>query len=132
MENKTNKMGWFKVAYDKNILEYAIKNSKEMFGAICEPTGNGKSGRAYEDMIYRINTYMGTNKKLILNISAPILKLANQFVLDFIETLSLIYGSEVLDKFMLVLNSSDNTRNYSELTNELGISICTLKEVETK
>lgn len=130
MEN--NKMNWFKVCYENGSLEYAIKKSGEMFGAICEPTGNGKSGRAYEDMVYRINEYMATNKKLILNISAPILKLANQFVLDFLNALSLIYGTDVLSKFMLVLNSSDNTRNYSDLANELGINICSLKDIETK
>ena len=130
MEN--NKMNWFKVCYENGSLEYAIKKSGEMFGAICEPTGNGKSGRAYEDMVYRINKYMATNKKLILNISAPILKLANQFVLDFLSALSLIYGTDVLSKFMLVLNSSDNTRNYSDLANDLGINICSLKDIESK
>ena len=45
---KNNKMNWFKVCYENGGLEYAIKMSGEMFGAICEPTGNGKSGRAYE------------------------------------------------------------------------------------
>lgn len=115
------KMSWFVDKYNSNSLEYIIKNTSADFGTIIMPTGTGKSGVVYEDIIHLINTKK-SKRKLIINISCPILKLTQQFINDLFSVIYHIYNDN--KKICFYINSSDSGQNYqNDNTQPLGINI---------
>lgn len=125
-----NKMDWLIEKYKANKCEYLIKKSGRDFGTVCMPTGVGKSGVMFEDAIYTIfKEKLGTStRKLILNFSAPILKLNQQNINDFIYTLTEIWPDE-LEKPGFFINSSDNGKNYS--LSDFGVSAISFNKFDT-
>lgn len=114
-----NKMSWFIEQYNNGTLPYHIQKSGMDMGTICMPTGTGKSGVVYEDIVYRIDHITG---KIIINISTPILKLNQQFVKDLFEVLKEIYrGKE--NKFIFFINSSDSGISYNEYVKDMEVSV---------
>ncbi len=59
----TNKMQWFIDSYKNQTIQYKLANTHENFGTVVMPTGVGKSGLVYEDIIYTIDN-LNTNKKI--------------------------------------------------------------------
>lgn len=112
------KMDWFINQYNNGTLPYHIHNTGMDKGTVCMPTGTGKSGVVYADVVYRINHATG---KIIINISTPILKLNQQFIKDLFSVLSVIYkGRE--SNFMFFINSSDTGIAYNEYVKGMNIS----------
>lgn len=81
-----SKMNWLINAYNNNELEYSIHNTGEKKGTIVMPTGTGKSGKVYEDILWHID-HAKEGEKIVFNLSAPILKLEAQFVNDLFSVL---------------------------------------------
>ncbi len=104
------KMKWFVDKYNNKQLDYIIRDTKSNYGTIIMPTGTGKSGVVYADIINHIDNLNG--KKLIINISCPILKLSQQFINDLFEVLSHIYNKNIQNKFSFFINSSDSGKKY--------------------
>lgn len=112
IEEKENKMQWL---IDKVEMENIIVNTGKKKGSVNAPTGYGKSGFIFEDIIYHINN-MKEDDKFIFNISAPILLLELQCV----EGLSIVLREKFKEKvnnkeFMFFVNSSDNRLKYKEI-----------------
>lgn len=114
---QSDKMQWFIDAYKRRTLHdviskttggHTISDSGKYYGTVCMPTGTGKSGVMYEDIIYNIDTFHGN--KIIINVSSPILKLAQQLTSDLLNVMYGIYGD--LDFVEFLINSSDEGRNY--------------------
>ena len=99
-------MQWFIDNYNQNHLNYILGNTGMNYGTVVMPTGTGKSGVVYEDIVRTIDE-LTKGKKLIINISCPILKLTQQFISDLFEVLAPIYQSRGLHVAFFV-NSSDN------------------------
>jgi hypothetical protein len=76
------------------------------------PTGAGKSGVIYEDMVYHIlNRKEG--EKIIFNLTAPILKLEAQLLNDFISVAKEIFSDKINNgEFMFFINSSADGNAY--------------------
>ena len=119
------KMSWLVKRYnntkkntDGEKMEYIVKDTKETMGTIVIPTGGGKSGHIYSDIIQNIENSKG-NQKIIFNISAPILKLEAQLLVDFFDTIKHIF-SDKINQFILMLNSSDTTDKYEDIVKGLS------------
>ena len=84
------KMNWFVDKYFNNELTYSIYNTGKKKGTVVIPTGGGKSGMIYEDIVKHIKL-SSSNEKYIFNISAPILKLEVQLLNDFFSVLKFIF-----------------------------------------
>lgn len=91
-----------------------IYNSNRNFGTILMPTGTGKSGVMICDILDRIEHR--TNRKLVINISSPILKLCEQLVFDLFETLDALYGNRLYDNISFYVNNSHNNYKLSDIT----------------
>lgn len=111
MNNK--KMQWLIDRCIKGECDYLLANTGKNKGTIVIPTGGGKSGIVYEDIIWHIkNNYDG--QKIIFNLSAPILKLEAQFLNDFISVAKEVLSSEINSgKFMFFVNSSADGNDYN-------------------
>lgn len=130
ISSKNDKMNWFVDKYNNKQLEYIVANSKQNFGTVVMPTGTGKSGVVYEDIIHTIDNNP-KGHKVIINISCPILKLTQQFIRDFFSVANEIYkGKE--DTFSFFINSSDNGNNYSDAVKDMNIDIDNFKSIENK
>lgn len=106
------KMDWFVENYINNTLTYDIHNTGKSKGTIVIPTGGGKSGLVYADIIKHIEK-ADVNKKYIFNISAPILKLEAQLINDFFAVLNQIFPNKYENnEFMFFVNSSANGEAY--------------------
>ena len=128
---KTNKMSWFIDAYNKGTLDYIIKNTKEDFGTICMPTGTGKSSVVYADVINDIDNNKD-GKKLVFNISCPILKLTQQFINDLFDVIAGTHA-HIADKIGFFVNSSDSGKNYDTRNLvELGIDTNSFRNIDKK
>lgn len=108
---KDNKMSWFVDKYNSKSLDFIIRNTRENFGTIIMPTGTGKSGVVYADIVNHIDN-LQDSRKLIINISCPILKLTQQFIRDLFSILQDIYGNK--KSFSFFINSSDTGKNYND------------------
>ena len=106
------KMNWFVEAYKNNALTYMLHNTNKCKGTAVLPTGAGKSGVIYEDMVYHILNRKD-DEKIVFNITAPILKLEAQLLNDFISVVKEIFTDKV-DKgeFMFFINSSADGNAY--------------------
>lgn len=106
-------MDWFVDKYFNNELTYSIYNTGKKKGTVVVPTGGGKSGMIYEDIVKHIEM-SSPNEKYIFNISAPILKLEAQLLNDFISVLKTIFEDRINnDEFMFFINSSDDGSCYN-------------------
>ena len=115
------KMQWFIDKYNSNALDYIIKKTGYSFGTICMPTGTGKSGVVYEDIINIINNNP-KGHKVVINISCPILKLTQQFISDLFSVFNEIYKSTNTN-FNFYINSSDNGKNYNDSISVMDVNI---------
>ena len=116
-----NKMQWFIDKYNRGTLDYIIRNTGYDFGTVCMPTGTGKSGVVYEDIVHVINNNQ-KGHKVVINISCPILKLNQQFINDMFSVFNEIYkGSDT--NFNFYINSSDNGKNYNDSISVMDINV---------
>lgn len=110
-----NKMQWFVNEYNRSSLSFDIASTRRNYGTICMPTGTGKSGKIYANIIYNINELAkdGWKKKLVVNLNSPYLKLNNQLIRDLED---ILVGINILksNEIGIYVNSSDNTSNYGE------------------
>lgn len=105
-------MSWFVEAYENGTLQYILKNTNKVKGTAVLPTGAGKSGVVYEDMVYHINNRK-EGEKLVFNLTAPILKLEAQLLNDFISVAKEIFADKVDNgEFMFFINSSADGNAY--------------------
>ena len=81
MDN-TFKMGWFVNAYKNGQIDYLLSETGKKKGTAVLPTGAGKSGMIYADIVKHIMDAK-PGEKIIFNLSAPILKLEAQLLNDF-------------------------------------------------
>lgn len=127
MDTTYNKMQWFIDKYNYGILDYYIYDSGFMFGSVRMPTGTGKSGVIYADIVKRIDTH-DTKRKLVFNISCPLLKLTQQLASDLFDVIKVIYKDK-LDKFILFINSSDSGNKYNKFVEGTSINIESIKNI---
>ena len=122
MAMKSNKMQWFIDMYNNGTLknmDYLIP-ANVCFGTVCMPTGTGKSARVFENVLHAINNR--GSKKVMINISCPILKLTQQMINDLFAILSEIYKDSHL-KFEFYVNSSDSGQKYNTYMQDFNIDI---------
>ena len=107
-------MQWLIDAFNDGKLEktfkFRISDSGKDFGTVCMPTGTGKSGVMIEDIV---SSCLDMRGKVIINLSCPTLRLSEQLVTDLFETVSGVFNGVLLNRFCLVLNSSDSPYNYN-------------------
>lgn len=108
-----NKMQWMVDLYESSKLPFTIHETKQRYGTIVMPTGAGKSGKIFEDMIWHIENAK-ENEKIIFHLSAPILKLERQTINDVLEGVFKHIFKPYCDdgKFMFFYNSSDDGNEY--------------------
>lgn len=119
-----SKMNWLVDAYKSGKLNYKIHNTGEKKGTIVMPTGTGKSGVVYEDILWHID-HAEPGEKIIFNLSAPILKLEAQFVNDLFSVLKAIPKfKEMFDRgeFEFYVNSSADGDAYVECDEILDVN----------
>lgn len=111
MDN-TFKMGWFVNAYKNGQIDYILSETGKKKGTAVLPTGAGKSGMVYADIVKHINEAK-PGEKIIFNLSAPILKLEAQLLNDFIAVAKEIFPEMIENgEFMFFLNSSADGNAY--------------------
>lgn len=111
-----NKMEWLINEHKVGNVNYEIALTNRNHGAISKPTGSGKSAMFINDIIYRIINK--GEKKLMINISTPIIKLCEQQGNDFMETLkgvANLYNIN-LNNIIYFINNSGDTDNYKKNT----------------
>lgn len=114
-----SKMNWLIEAHKNGTVDYEIANTGRKHGAISKPTGSGKSSLFINDIIYRI-LHKG-DKKLMVNISTPIIKLCEQQgndIMATIEGVAEFYGIN-LNSIAYFINNSGDTDAYGN--NESGL-----------
>ena len=116
MKTKTNKMQWLIDDHKDGKISYEIQTTHRNHGAISKPTGSGKSAMFINDIIYRIINQ--GEKKLMINISTPIIKLCEQQGNDFMEVLEGVasFYNINLNKVTYFINNSGNTNAYKKNT----------------
>ncbi len=111
------KMDWLVKELNENKnYKYRIAETGQNFGTVCMPTGYGKSGVIFEDIVYQIRNWKRNDKPLIINLSSPILKLTQQTINDMLQTLSQLSGID-RSLFHFYICSSDCGESYEELKN---------------
>ena len=104
----TGKMSWLIEKHKNGNVSYEIQNTHRNHGAISKPTGSGKSALFINDIIYRI--IHRKNKKLMVNISTPIIKLCEQQgndLMEVIEGVKEYYGINTNEIKYFINNSGD-------------------------
>lgn len=124
-KKETNNMQWLIDLAIDGKLDFVIQNSKQDFGVICMPTGTGKTGVCYTDILYHIMKKEDDGTKLLINISAPILKLTQQHINNLFQVLTNLYkdDSDFKDRFTFMVNSSDSGMSYAEYTRDLEVDV---------
>ena len=112
----TEKMSWLIEKHKNGNVSYEIQATHRNHGAISKPTGSGKSALFINDIIYRI--IHRENKKLMVNISTPIIKLCEQQGNDLMETLEGVASTYNinLNEVTYFINNSGNTDAYKKNT----------------
>ena len=103
-----NKMQWLIEDHKNGKISYEIQSTHRKHGAISKPTGSGKSSLFINDIIYRIINHSG--KKLMINISTPIIKLCEQQgndLMEVIEGVKEYYGINTNEIKYFINNSGD-------------------------
>lgn len=118
-EEATNiKMWWLINQFLTGEIKYEIHDTYERKGTIVMPTGAGKSGVMFKDMIWHI---LNTPGKIVFNISAPILKLCKQSADDFFSVISKIFPDKCANgEFKIFINSSAAEKTYKKSTRDIG------------
>lgn len=103
-----NKMQWLIEDHKNGKISYEIQSTHRKHGAISKPTGSGKSSLFINDIIYRIINH--SDKKLMINISTPIIKLCEQQgndLMEVIEGVKEYYGINTNEIKYFINNSGD-------------------------
>ena len=103
-----NKMQWLIEDHKNQNVIYEIQSTHRNHGAISKPTGSGKSSLFINDIIYRIINH--SDKKLMINISTPIIKLCEQQgndLMEVIEGVKEYYGINTNEIKYFINNSGD-------------------------
>lgn len=103
-----NKMQWLIEDHKNQNVIYEIQSTRRNHGAISKPTGSGKSSLFINDIIYRIINH--SDKKLMINISTPIIKLCEQQGNDLMEVIEGVkdyYGINTNEIKYFINNSGD-------------------------
>lgn len=110
---------WFLHDYMNNTTDFEVDKVNEDFFTMCMPTGTGKSGETYKAIINYINNVIKDNRRIIINISSPLLKLNQQLCLDMMFVLLEIYNNitsplynDFINNFMFFFNSSEVNTTY--------------------
>lgn len=112
MSNEMFKMGWFVDAYKNGNINYLLWDSGKKKGTVVLPTGAGKSGIIYANIVRHINE-APEGAKIVFNISAPILKLEAQLLNDYFEVAQVIFKDKIeRGEFMFFINSSADGDSY--------------------
>ena len=130
MATKENKMQWFidelitdspETLYNK--VDTIFKNRSH--GAISCPTGYGKSGIIFKNMIYQILKSKDNDERVILNLSTPIIKLCAQQGVDFLEAFSALctHFNINKDKVIIFNNNSGQTDKIYNCEDEENVMI---------
>ena len=110
----TGKMQWLIDEIKDGTEKYEIYNTGRHHGTIQKPTGSGKSSLFILDIIHRI-AHKDPSRKLVVNISTPIIRLCEQQGNDL---LSVIYGIKGIvknidtNKIAWFINNSGDASNY--------------------
>lgn len=109
----TNKMQWLIDEYLNDSVKYEINETVRKHGAISKPTGSGKSSLFINDIIYR-TVNKDPNRKLLINVSTPIIKLCEQQGNDIMHTLEGVAKHLGInnDDIVLFINNSGDINNY--------------------
>lgn len=105
---RTIKMQWLIEDHKNQNVIYEIQSTHRNHGAISKPTGSGKSSLFINDIIYRIINH--NDKKLMINISTPIIKLCEQQGNDLMEVIEGVkdyYGINTNEIKYFINNSGD-------------------------
>lgn len=105
---ENSKMKWLIEDHKNGKISYEIQSTHRKHGAISKPTGSGKSSLFINDIIYRIINHSG--KKLMINISTPIIKLCEQQgndLMEVIEGVKEYYGINTNEIKYFINNSGD-------------------------
>ena len=105
---ENSKMKWLIDDHKNGKISYEIQSTHRKHGAISKPTGSGKSSLFINDIIYRIINHSG--KKLMINISTPIIKLCEQQgndLMEVIEGVKEYYGINTNEIKYFINNSGD-------------------------
>lgn len=105
---------WFPEGYVENKLVFHVDLTDEDFGTICMPTGTGKSGEMYKLIINKINDALAHNKRIIINISSPLLKLNQQLSLDMMFVLLELFYNKTSPLYGRLGNNMEFFFNSSE------------------
>ena len=105
---------WFPEGYVENKLVFQVDLTDEDFGTICMPTGTGKSGEMYKLIINKINDALAHNKRIIINISSPLLKLNQQLSLDMMFVLLELFYNKTSPLYGRLENNMEFFFNSSE------------------
>lgn len=110
----SNKMQWLIDEYLKGSIKYEINETNRKHGAISKPTGSGKSSLFINDIIYRI-VHRDAARKLIINVSTPIIKLCEQQGNDIMHTLEGVANHLGINnnEIVLFMNNSGDVNNYT-------------------
>lgn len=114
-EKEENKMQWLIDEIKAGHSKFIIASTHRSHGAISCPTGYGKSGLIFCDMLYHIIQSIEKQEKLILNLCTPIIKLCAQQGVDFIELLEGVRNYYNIDKEKIRIfnnNSADADKIY--------------------
>ena len=111
-KNENAKMNWLVEKYNNNECEYKLFNTHAFKGTAVLPTGAGKSGIVYEDILWQID-HASEGEKIVFNLSAPILRLEEQFMNDLISVLRVTHKDAINNgEFMFFVNSSADGNDY--------------------
>lgn len=115
-----NKMSWLINQHLNGNVDYEIQNTNRNHGAISKPTGSGKSSLFINDIIWRIN-HKDPSKKLMINISTPIIKLCEMQGNDIMTTLEGVAGYYNIDlkRIGYFINNSGNIDAYKNTKTSL-------------
>lgn len=110
----TGKMQWLNDGINKGTVTYEIYNTGRHHGTIQKPTGSGKSALIFLDIIRRIDR-KDPSRKLVVNISTPIIRLCEQQGNDLLSVISGIKSTpKTIDtnKIAWFINNSGDASNY--------------------
>lgn len=110
---------WFPNTVINNTDTFEVDKVKEDFFTMCMPTGTGKSGETYKAIVNYINNALSDNRRIIINISSPLLKLNQQLSLDMIFSLLELYNNKTsplynnfVNNLIFFFNSSESITSY--------------------
>ena len=128
---KKNKMQWLIDKFNGTngeSMDYVLANTGFYKGSLVMPTGAGKSGVMFEDIIYHILN-VKQNQKIIFNIASPILKLEAQSINDLLSVIKVIFKDRI-NEFMFFINSSDTSDRYDEELEDMELDANRFSDID--